>query len=79
MWNGDTHEEYNHIGQRKVKPSRPDARENEDSDGILRVVELPYQLVSLFNADLAIDGNALDPIEAENLKRQCQAYERSEG
>jgi hypothetical protein len=63
-WNDDTHEEYNHIGHRKVEPSRPDAREDEDSDRVLVIVELPYQLVSLWYGGLAIDGNALDPIEA---------------
>jgi hypothetical protein len=69
MWNGDTHEKYNHIRHRKVEPSRPDTREDEDCDGILVIVKLPYELVSLFNVDIAIYGNALDPIEAEDLNR----------
>jgi hypothetical protein len=69
MGNGDAHEEYNDIGHRKVKSSRSDARENEDSDGVLRVVELPNYLVALFEGDLAIDGKALNPVQAENLNR----------
>ena len=62
MGNGNAHEEYNGIGHRKIKSSGSDARENEDSCGILRVVELRDNLVALFKGDLAIDGKALNPI-----------------
>jgi hypothetical protein len=64
VWKSDAHEEYNNIRHRKVEPSGSDARENEDPNRVLVVVELPYELVSLFKRDLAIDGNALNPIEA---------------
>lgn len=60
----NAHEEYNHVGHRKVEPSSCDAREDEDSDGVLVIVEVPYHLLSFIWGGPAIDGYALDPIEA---------------
>ena len=64
QWNEGTHKEYNHIRNRKVEPSRSHTREDEDSDVITVVMELFYQLVSLWYGCLAIDGDTLDTIKA---------------
>lgn len=55
---GNAHEEYNGIRHRKVKPGRSDAREDQDSGGVLGVVELPNNFVTLFERYLAVDGVA---------------------
>lgn len=62
MGNGKAHEEYNGIRHRKVKPGRCDARKDQDFGGVLGVVELPNDLVALFEGYLAVDGIALNSV-----------------
>lgn len=63
-----THEKDDDVGHREVESGRPDTGENEDSGGVLAVMELLDDLVPLFKGYLAVNHQTLHAIKFQDLK-----------